>query len=123
MHDVMRKRIMRTLEALPDEQLYQVVDFMEYLEAKYAREKGREPSSFQRFAERVEDQMRMRSVGPKAVRGTMKIMSTATRVMEGLTDVGRSLVEPREEGGGTTGGGTSDRGGQDRDGSRGTGGG
>lgn len=94
MHDVMRKRIERSLEALPDEQLYQVVDFIEYLQAKYAREQGREPSAFQRFAERVEDQMRLRSVAPKAMRGTMRIMSTASRVLEGITDVGRTLVEP-----------------------------
>ncbi|MEJ2215062.1 MAG: hypothetical protein P8099_00465 [Gemmatimonadota bacterium] len=94
MHDVMRKRIERSLEALPDEQLYQVVDFIEFLQAKYAREQGREPSAFQRFAERVEDQMRLRSVAPKAMRGTMRIMSTASRVLEGITDVGRTLVEP-----------------------------
>ena len=36
MHDVMRKRLWRKLEALPDEQLYQVLDFIEFLEAKYA---------------------------------------------------------------------------------------
>lgn len=94
MHDVMRKRIERSLEALPDEQLYQVVDFIEYLQAKYAREQGREASAFQRFAERVEDQMRLRSVAPKAMRGTMRIMSTASRVLEGISDVGRTLVEP-----------------------------
>jgi len=94
MHDVMRKRIERSLEALPDEQLYQVVDFIEFLQAKYAREQGRDPSAFQRFAERVEDQMRLRSVAPKAMRGTMRIMSTASRVLEGITDVGRTLVQP-----------------------------
>lgn len=101
MHDVMRKRVLRILEGLPDEQLYQVVDYMEFLKSKYAKAEAVEPSALQKFAERVEDQMRLRSVAPRAVKGTMKIMSTATRVFEGLTDVGRAFVDPpRREGNG-----------------------
>ena len=91
MEDVTRKRVLRRLEALPDEQLYQVLDFIEFMEAKYARAAARKPDPFQQFAERVEDQMRVRSVAPKAVRGTMKIMSTAGRVLDGVRDLGRDL--------------------------------
>lgn len=96
MEDVTRKRVMRRLEALPEEQLYQVLDFIEFLEAKYARLAGRKPDAFQQFAERVEDQMRVRSLAPRAMRGTMKVMSTAGRVLDGVRDLGRGLAVPEK---------------------------
>lgn len=100
MEDVTRKRILRMLERLPEEQLYQVLDYMEFLETKYAREAARKPDAFQQFAERVEDQMRLRSVAPKAMRGTMRAMSTAGRFFDGVRELGRDLVTPpqRERG-------------------------
>jgi hypothetical protein len=94
MEDVTRKRVLRRLEALPEEQLYQVLDFIEFLEAKYARIAARRPDAFQEFAERMEDQMRVRSLSPRAVRGTMKVMSTAGKVFDGVRDLGRGLVAP-----------------------------
>lgn len=87
-----RKRVMRMLEGLPEEQLYQVLDYIEFLEVKYAREAGKKPDPFQRFAERVEDQMRLRSVAPKAMKGTMKLMSTAGRMLDGVRDLGKELT-------------------------------
>ena len=96
MEDVTRKRIMRKLEALPDEQLYQVLDYIEFLEVKYARESGRAPDAFQQFAERLEDQMRVRSLAPKAMKGTMKVMSTAGKVIDEVRSMGKDLVTPVE---------------------------
>jgi hypothetical protein len=95
MQEVTRKRLLRRLETLPDDQIYQVLDFIEFLEAKYAREVARKPDAFQQFAERVEDQMRVRSLAPKAVRGTMRVMSTAGKVLDGVRDLGRGLVPPQ----------------------------
>lgn len=92
MEDVTRKRVLRRLEALPEEQLYQVLDFIEFVEAKYARTAARKPDAFQQFAERVEDQMRVRSLAPRAMRGTMKVMSTAGKVLDGFRDLGRGLA-------------------------------
>lgn len=92
MEDVTRKRIMRQLETLPDAQLYQVMDYIEFVMAKYAAAASRQPDGFQRFAERVEDQMRVRSLAPKAMKGTMKIMSTAGKVLDGVRDLGRDLA-------------------------------
>ncbi|MBW3552970.1 MAG: hypothetical protein KY466_05645 [Gemmatimonadetes bacterium] len=92
MEDVTRKRIMRQLEALPDAQLYQVMDYIEFVMAKYAAAASHQPDAFQRFAERVEDQMRVRSLAPKAMKGTMKIMSTAGKVLDGVRDLGRDLA-------------------------------
>lgn len=93
MHDVMRRRILRKLEALPDDQLYQVLDFIEFLEAKYARERAAEPDGLQRFAERLEDRMRIRSLSPRAMSGTMKVIGTAGRVLDTLTETGQGIVE------------------------------
>ncbi len=92
MEDVTRKRIMRLLETLPEERLYQVLDYIEFLEIKEAREVSRRPDAFQRFAERVEDQMRLRSVAPRAMKGTMRLMSTAGRVLDGVRDLGQDVV-------------------------------
>lgn len=122
MEDVTRKRVLRMLERLPEEQLYQVVDYIEFLEVKYARDAARKPDPFQRFAERVEDQMRLRSVAPKAMRGTMKLMSTAGRMLDGVRDLGKDLAgaapggraEVREDGArsGPSGGKSGETGGE-----------
>lgn len=98
MHDVMRKRLMRLLEALPEAQLYQVLDYIEFLEAKYAPRPAPEPSGLQRFAERFEDQMRMRSLAPRVVSGTMKLIGTAGRVVDNLAETGQELLHGLESG-------------------------
>lgn len=96
MEDVTRKRILRKLESLPEDQLYQVLDYIEFLEAKYAAAALRKPDPFQQFAERVEDQMRVRSLAPRAMKGTMKIMSTAGRMLDGVRELGRDLATSSE---------------------------
>ena len=94
MHDVLRERLWRHLEALPEEQLYQVLDYIEFLSSKYARERVRPPSSpFQRFGERLEDKLRGNGVGLTAIRGTLEVMGTADRVVSGLTEAGRALFK------------------------------
>jgi hypothetical protein len=98
MEEVTRKRVLRRLETLPEEQLYQVLDFIEFLEAKYAREASRKPDAFQQFAERVEDQMRVRALAPRAMKGTMKVMSTAGKVLDGVRDLGRAVATPPPRG-------------------------
>jgi hypothetical protein len=93
MNDVLRERLSRHLEALPDEQLYQVLDYIEFLSSKYARDRVRPPSSsLQRFGERLEDKLRGQRLGISAIRGTMSAMSTADRFMSGIADAGRSLL-------------------------------
>lgn len=98
MEEVTRKRIVRMLERLPEEQLYQVLDYIEFLELKYARAAARKPDAFQEFAERVEDQLRVRSLAPKAMKGTMRLMSGAGRVLDGVREIGKGLTEPASNG-------------------------
>ena len=92
MHDIMKERVLRKLEALPPEQLYQVLDYMEFLEAKYAQEKARQPDALQRFAERLEDGMRIRSVAPKVISGTVGLLGSARRVLRTVSDAGRDIL-------------------------------
>lgn len=96
MHDVMRKRILRKLEALPDEQLYQVLDFIEFLEGKYAPEGAVEADGLQRFAERLEDRMRVRALNPRAMSGAMKVIGTAGRVWDNLAGASQGLLSGLE---------------------------
>lgn len=97
MEDITRKRLLRKLEELPEDQLYQALDFIEFLEIKYARESGRKPDAFQQFAERLEDQMRVRSLAPKAMKGTMKVMSTAGKMIDGVRSIGKELTTPPDK--------------------------
>lgn len=94
MHDILRERIWRKLEVLPEPQLYQVLDYMEFLEAKYAADQARKPDALQRFAERLEDGMRVRSVAPKVISGTVGLFGTARKVMRTVQDAGRDILAP-----------------------------
>lgn len=96
MHDVMRKRILRKLEALPDEQLYQVLDFIEFLERKYAPESASKPDGLQRFAERLEDRMRVRALNPRTMSGAMRVIGTAGRVWDNLAGASQGLLSGLE---------------------------
>ena len=92
MHDVMRKRLMRKLEALPEERLYQVLDYIEFLESRYATAPQPEPGTLQRLGEQLEDGLRALSVGPRAVTGTMRLFGTANRIVDGITEAGKELM-------------------------------
>jgi hypothetical protein len=93
MHDMLRERLWRNLEALPEEQLYQVLDYIEFLGSKYARHNVTPaPSSLQRFGERLEDKLRGQRLGMSAIRGTMTAVGTADRFVSGITQAGRSLL-------------------------------
>ena len=92
MHDILRDRLWRKLEALEDAQIYQVLDYIEFLESKYAPGQVREPDPLTKFAERFEDSMRMRSVAPKVILGTVGLMGTARKVVRGVTDAGKDLL-------------------------------
>ena len=98
MHDILRDRILRKLEVLPESQIYEVLDYIEFLEARYARAAAARPDALQRFAERLEDSMRMRSVAPKVISGTVGLVGTARRVLQGVADAGREILNAGEAG-------------------------
>lgn len=98
MDEVLRQRLWRHIEALPEAQVYQVLDYIEFLSSKYARDTVRNPSAFQRFGERLQDKMRAQQVGVRAIRGTLEAVGTADRVLSGITEAGRTLLREVESG-------------------------
>lgn len=93
MNEFLRKRIERKLASLPEERVYQVLDYIEFLESKYAARGAVEPSPLQKLAETVEDTLRAGRVSASAIKGTMDAMSAAGRVMSGLAAAGKAVVD------------------------------
>ena len=93
MNEFLWKRIERKLSALPEERAYQVLDYVEFLESRYATEQAAAASPFQRLAEKVEDTLRAGRVPVNAIRSTMDAMSAASRLMGGIAAAGKAVVE------------------------------
>lgn len=92
MHDVLRQRLLRKIESLPDEQVYQVLDFIEFLESKYAEAPSVEASGLQKFAEGLEDRLRKRAVSPATIREAFQLISSADRVLSGVSSAGKRIM-------------------------------
>ena len=92
MNELLRARILRKLDTLTDERAYQVLDYIEFLESKYAVRQGSAPNMFQRFAEGVEDSLRAGRVSTAAIAETMGLMSRAMGILSGVAAAGRSVA-------------------------------
>ncbi len=92
MNQFLSDRVLRKLETLSDERVYQVLDYIEFLESKYAEKKPAPANVFQRFAEGVEDTMRAGQVSASTVAETMNLMSKAMGVLSGVGAAGKSVV-------------------------------
>lgn len=89
----MRKRIERKLETLSEERLYQVLDYIEFLESKYASRTPAAPTALQRLAETVEDTLRAGKISASAIKSTMDTMAAAGRMMGGIAAAGKAVVD------------------------------
>jgi len=92
MNDLLKQRIGRLLEGLSDERGYQVLDYLEFLDSKYA-ERARPGGIFAKITETVEDTMRAGKLPIQAISGTMGIMDSAAKVMKGLAAAGQAVVD------------------------------
>jgi hypothetical protein len=92
MNPSLRDRIARRLDALSDERGYQILDYVEFLESKYAERQAPPPNVFTRFAEGIEDTMRAGRVSTTAIAQTMDLMNKAMGVLSGVTAAGSSLA-------------------------------
>lgn len=92
MNDLLKQRIQRALDTLPDERAYQVLDFVEFLESRYA-ERQRPTGFLAKITETVEDTMRAGKLPIQAISGTMGLMDSATKVMKGLAAAGQAVVD------------------------------
>ncbi|MCJ7629512.1 MAG: DUF2281 domain-containing protein [Longimicrobiales bacterium] len=92
MHDVLRTRLLRKLESLPENQVYQVLDYIEFLESKYAPDLSSETTGLQSFAEKLEDQLRRRTVSPASLREAFQLISAADKVLSNVANMGKELL-------------------------------
>lgn len=92
MNELLRDRILRRIESLSDERLYQVLDYVEFLESKYAQRQPLTPNVFQRFAEGVEDTMRAGRISASTIGETMNFMNKAMGVLSGVAAAGKSVA-------------------------------
>ena len=83
MNDLLKQRIGRLLDALSDERGYQILDYIEFLDSKYA-ERGRPGGILAKITETVEDTMRAGKLPIQAISGTMGIMDIMDITMVGM---------------------------------------
>jgi hypothetical protein len=91
MNDILRERLIRKLDSLPDERIYQIFDYIEFLESRYAP-RTTSPHTLQKLAEGVEDTLRAGKMSASAVAGTMNIVGKAVGAINSVTSAGKSVA-------------------------------
>ena len=92
MNDLLRQRILRRLESLPDDRAYQILDYIEFLESKYA-ERAAPTGILAKITDTVEDTIRAAKLPVSAISGTASAVDTASRIMLGLAAAGQAVVD------------------------------
>jgi hypothetical protein len=95
----LRRRVIRKLESLPDDKLYQVLDYVEFLEDKYGEELEK-PDSMQKLAEGLQDKLRARRVAPWAMKGVMGALSVVDRAVGTAAKTARNIADEIKDMGG-----------------------
>lgn len=92
MNEHLRERILRKLDSLSDERGYQVLDYVEFLESKFAERQNPQGNAFTRFTEAVEDRLRAGKVSATAIAETMGLLNRAANVLNGAVAAGKSVA-------------------------------
>ena len=92
MNEFLKERILRRLEALPEDRVYQVLDYVEFLESKYGARGSAEPNVVQKLAEGVQDTLRAGNVSASAISETMGLMSKAMGILAGAKAAAESVA-------------------------------
>ena len=92
MNEHLRERIMRKLDTLSDERGYQILDYVEFLESRYAERQASGATAFTRFTEAVEDRLRAGKVSATTIGEAMNLMNRAAGVLNGALAAGRSVA-------------------------------
>lgn len=98
MHDTLKERLLRSIEGLPDEQVYRALDYVEFLASKYNRDGVRSARGMRRFGDVFEDRLRAQGLGMRAIRGTMDVVGTADRFFSEISEAGKSLLREVDAG-------------------------
>src|SRR4051812_17529475 len=92
MNEHLRQRIMRRLEALPDDRGYQILDYVEFLETRYAERAAPSANAFTKFTDAVEDRLRAGKVSATAIAETVGLMNRAASVLNGAMQATRNMA-------------------------------
>ena len=92
MNEHLRDRILRKLETLSDERGYQVLDYAEFLESRYAERESPSASTFTRFTEAIEDKLRASKVSANAIAETVGFMNRAANVLNNALETGKNMA-------------------------------
>jgi hypothetical protein len=92
MNPYVRDRINRKLDTLSDERLYQVLDYVEFLETKYAEKPAPVTNVFQRFADGVEDKLRAGGMAVSTVSEAMGFLNKAMGVLTNVAETTKTVA-------------------------------
>jgi hypothetical protein len=92
MNDILRERLIRKLDTLPEEKIYQILDYIDFLESKYAPKVSTAANPLKRFAEGVEDTLRAGKMSAGVIGGTMSVMNKAVGVVTDVANAGKSVA-------------------------------
>ena len=94
MNSYLRDKLLQKLDSLSDERGYQVLDYVEFLESKYAERATAAAAAnpLTRFADAVEERLRAGKVSATAVAETMGLMNKAMGVLSGAAAAGKSVA-------------------------------
>ena len=96
MNAYLRDKLLQKLETLSDERGYQVLDYVEFLESKYAERPAPGAAAagtpLTRFADAVEERLRAGKVSATAIAETMGLMNKAVGVLNGAAAAGKSVA-------------------------------
>lgn len=91
MNEQLKDRLMRRLEALSDERGFQVLDYVEFLESKYA-ERATPSNVFSKITDTVTDAMRAGKLSADTISGTVGLFDGASKVMKGVASAAQAVV-------------------------------
>ncbi len=92
MDPVLKDRILRHLETLPDERALQVLDYIEFLESRYAA-RSTPDNILARLTDTVQDTMRAGKLPLTALSGTVSLLDGASRMMRGVAAAAQAVVD------------------------------
>ena len=94
MNVYLRDKLLQKLETLSDERGYQVLDYVDFLESKYAERPSTAAAGnpLSRFTDAVEEKLRAGKVSASAIAETMGLMNRAVGVLSGAAAAGRSVA-------------------------------
>ena len=92
MNDILRERLIRKLDTLPEEKIYQILDYIDFLESKYAPKPSTATNPLKRFAEGIEDTLRAGKMSAGVIGGTMNVMGKAVGVVTDVANAGKSVA-------------------------------